>query len=176
MIMSLELDRVAERLNRKLASPDDSAEFIRLIQQERQLRDLERLLPAFYGEFGGVILRRIAELLPNDDPKLFVSLALWNHDNGFDDDAVRFLERARAIAPFDQEVMRCDLWLSVSNGEEDAPQKCHSLLQMYPDDQWAKQMCDLISKDKEPDSIESPRWNNPWEDLINGKRVVDTPP
>lgn len=170
--MSAELEQVAARLTRKEASTEDSAEFIRLVQQEQQLRVLERLLPTFYGEFGGVILRRIAELIPNDDPKLYLSLALWNHDNGYDDDALRFLEKAQASAPFDQETLRCDLWFSVANGEEDASQKCRALLQMYPDDRWAKEMCDLISKDSQPLSIESPPWNNPWEDLINGRRVI----
>jgi hypothetical protein len=143
-----------------------------LIQQEMRIELLQRLLPKFYAEFGGLILRRIAELLPVADPKLYISLALWNHDNGYDDEALQFLEKARAIAPFDHETLRCDLWLTVANGEEDAPQKCRTLLQMYPDDHWADELCQLVGRDPHPSSIESPLWENPWEHLINGQRVA----
>ena len=169
---SLELEQVVARLSNKQASAEDSAEFIRLVQQEERLSVLERLLPNFYGEFGGIILRRITEIIPSDDPKLYLSLALWNHDNGYDDEALHFFEKARSIAPFDHETLRCDLWLTVANGEEDAPEKCRTLLQMYPDDDWAQGICQLVAKDGHPSAIESPRWNNPWEDLINARRVL----
>jgi hypothetical protein len=169
MIVTSELEQLAERLVRSESSTEDTAEFIRLIQQESTMRVLERLLPRFYAEFGGVILTRIADLLPDVDPKLYLSLSLWNHDNGCDDEALRFLEKARSIAPFDQETLRCDLWLTIANGEEDALQKCRTLLQMYPDDNWAEEICQLIEKENPPSSIESPQWNNPWEDLINAR-------
>lgn len=171
--MISELEQLSERLLRPESSAEDTAEFIRLIQQESSVGVLERLLPKSYAEFGGLILTRIAELLPDQDPKLYLSLSLWNHDNGCDDEALRFLEKARSIAPFDQETLRCDLWFTIANGDEDAPQKCRTLLLMYPDDNWAEQICQLIAKDNHPRSIKSPQWNNPWEDRINNRRPLD---
>jgi hypothetical protein len=168
-----ELEQLSGRLLLSDPSAEETAEFIRLIQQESTVSVLERLLPKFYSEFGGLILTRIAELLPREDPQLYLSLALSNHRDGYDDEALRFLEKARSITPFDQETLRCDLWLTVANGHEDAAQKCRTLLQIYPDDNWAAEICQLIAKENHPSSIESPQWNNPWEDLINGRRPLD---
>lgn len=166
------LARIVRRFQSGTSSSTDAAELIRLVQEEKSVHALEHLLHGLYDDFGGIILDRIAELLPREDPDLCLSLALWNHRNGHDDEAFHFLEKARAIAPFDQETLRCDLWLSVTAGEEDASQKCSTLLQMYPDDNWAEEICRLIAKENPPRSIESPQWNNPWEDRINGRRPL----
>jgi hypothetical protein len=163
------LDPMVARLMSTETSVEDAAEFIRIVQGEQSVRALKNLLPALYADFGGVILGRIAELLPDEDFKLYLSLALWNHHNGYDNEAIQFLEKAQSIAPFDQETMRCDLWLSVANGEEEATEKCRILLQTYPSDQWARQLCQLVAGEGQPRSIESPHWDNPWEDLINGE-------
>jgi hypothetical protein len=166
------MDQIAMRLIKGKGSPEDAAEFIRLIQEERSTRALTKILPTLYADFGGVILTRIGELLPQEDPKLYLSLALWNFHNGYDEEASQFLEKARALVPFDQETLRFDLWLSVAAGEGEAAQKCRNLLQMYPNDEWGGQLCQLIAEEGQPRSIESPRWDNPWEELINGQRIA----
>lgn len=150
---------------------NDSANFIKSIQEEQSVPALKRLLPRFYSEFGGVILQRIAELLPQEDFKLYLSLALWNHFNGYNREAFEFLEKAQLIAPDDHETLRCDLWLRVTNGE-DAKELCETLLRFYPDDVWAQEICQLVQDAKHPNSLEGPRWNNPWEDLVNDERAA----
>ena len=101
------LTELANRLHQTSASTGDKAEFIRLVAELKDVDVLKNLLSVSYG-YAGTVLQPITELLP-DDPKAYLSLALWNYNNGLDDEALDLFEKARDLAPRDREILRADL-------------------------------------------------------------------
>jgi hypothetical protein len=116
--------------------------------------------------YAGIVLQRIAELLA-DDPKAYLSLALWKYNNGLDDEALDLFEKARALVPRGQDILRADVWFSFSRGVEVVLDKCRFLLHAFPDDPWASKICHQIKTHGKLGELESPDWNNPWLDLMN---------
>jgi len=159
------LKELAEKVHHDLATNEEIAEFIRLVGGEHSLETLKNLLPVNY-DYTGVVLERIINLLPND-PKAYLSLALWKYNNGLDNEALQLLEKAREIAPTDQDVLRADVWFSFTQPPDAIRQKCRTLLKAFPNDGWAKGVYNRLIHVDKLDSLESPDWNNRWNDLVN---------
>jgi len=159
------LTELANRLHQSSASTEDKAEFIRLVAELKDVDVLKNLLSVSYG-YAGTVLQPITELLP-DDPKAHLSLALWNYNNGLDDEALDLFEKARDLAPRDREILRADLWFSFSRGAKTMLDKCRLLLDAFPDDPWASKVYRQIKTHGKLTELESPDWNNPWLDLMN---------
>lgn len=159
------LPQLAAIIHGNQANEADIADYIRLVQQEENIEVLKDLLCVSY-DYAGVVMSRIVELLPND-AKAHVSLALWKYNNGFDDDAIELLNQARMLAPKDRDILRADLWCSFSQGPNTMRLKCQALLDTFPNDAWAREICEKIYSHQRITGLESPDWNNPWQDLIN---------
>jgi tetratricopeptide (TPR) repeat protein len=160
---------LVKQLGRKLregtGTIEEAAEFIQLLTGETDLEVLKSVLGLNY-DYTGVILERIVELIPNDF-KAWLSLALWKYNNGLNDEALEAFEKARELAPNDQDVLRAGVWFSFSRGTAALMQHCDRLLRRFPNDRWAKGLCRKIQEEGKLEDLESPNWDNPWQELVN---------
>jgi tetratricopeptide (TPR) repeat protein len=165
MSRSATLRELADRLHRNLTTPEEKAEFIRLVTEQQDVEVLKKLFSVNY-DYAGTVLQRITELVP-DDPKAYLGLALWKYNNGLDDEALDLFEKARKLTPRDRELLRADLWFSFSGGTEAILDKCRVLLDAFPDDRWGRNIYKQTRIHGKLSELESPDWHNPWLDLMN---------
>jgi tetratricopeptide (TPR) repeat protein len=159
------MELLAKKFATAPVDPIEMAEFMRLLQNERSLKRLKALLSLNYVDCTGPVLARIAEIIPGDS-KLYLSLALWNYHLGCDDQAFALLEKARKINHSDPDNFRADIWFSFSRGAEEIHKKCKQLLERFPNDAWAMDVCQTLEKNGKILTLRTPEWDNQWENLI----------
>lgn len=161
----MDLLHLAKKLRTESYDDNDMADFIRLVGGENDLNVLKSLLSARCVECNGPILERLLDLLPND-PKLYVSLAVWRYQHGLDEQAAALLDKAKSIAPSDHDVLRADVWFSYGDSASVLTKKCETLLQRYSTDKWAKRILDTLRRKGTLHELRGPEWDSPWERAI----------
>lgn len=131
------------------------------LSSEKSIASLKRKLASVKFENQLPILTQISGLLGHRNLALLLSLAVKNFHFGNEGEAYKFLGKAKEVDANDQNVMRVELFFSVAIGDGGGIGLCEKLLEIYPDDSWAMEMKEKLSKG-DVSSISLPAVSSEW--------------
>lgn len=109
--------------------------FMEALAQEKSVDEITKILRLDFERIAGPALSRLTDLLPLD-VDLLLSIALWKYHFGLDEDAHKYLDRAKDIAPFDLRVVQLEIFFSYGDDLGHILSLCQSALSLFPEDEW----------------------------------------
>jgi hypothetical protein len=154
----MSLVTIAKNYSENPSSIDAMTDFIDALAQEASIDAIRGTLSFDYEKITGLSLSRLIELLP-DNVDLLLSFALWKYQFGLDDDAHRYLEQAKCIAPFDQNVLQVEVFMNYDQPPDYILSLCESALFASPNNEWLINIKQTIEKTGQLTELSSPPLN-----------------
>jgi hypothetical protein len=164
--MNIDLQELARLFSLNPTASQSLKTFLDVLQKESSIEELSKLLSLDYEHVTGHVLSRIMQILPEEDPDLYLSLALWHYQFGDDDNAVQFVQRAKELRPSSLPVLQIEIYISYEQDPATLLRLCDVALQYHPGDPWIFEIKQKLEKDYEVTKMESPPLHSKWEKLI----------
>ena len=144
---------------------DAMTAFMEALAQEESVDEIKKILPLDFERIAGAAFSRLTDLLPLD-VDLLLSIALWQYHFGLDEDAHKYLERAKSIAPFDLRVVQVEIFFSYGNNPGYILSLCQSALSVFPEDEWICVIKRKIEQTGQLTELNGPPLNLRWQKLL----------
>jgi len=155
----------AKKYVEKPSDIDAMTAFMEELAQEKSVEEIKKILPLDFERVAGPALLRLADLLPFD-VELMLSIALWYYHFGLDDDAHKYLERAKAVAAVDLRVLQIEIFLSYGNDPDYILSLSQSALSLFPDDEWLLAIKQKIEQTGQLAELNGPPLSLSWQKLL----------
>lgn len=158
----MDLFSVAKKYAENPANIEAMTGFMEALGHEESVDQIRKILSLDFERITGPALSRLVDLLPSDID-LLLSIAFWRYHFGLDDDAHKYVERAKTIAPFDLRVLQTEIFLSYCNTPDYILSLCHSALTVFPDDEWLLTIKRKIEQTGQLTELKGPPLNLSWQ-------------
>lgn len=153
----------AKELERNPTDVDLFGNFLERLNRETSVEEISKVLPLDYERITGHALLRIAELLPQTDVDLCLCIALWYYNFGLDEDALKYLHRARDAQPLNLAVLQMEIYLNYGQGADEVLALCKNALNYHPEDRWLQSVKNGIEKTGKLDHMQGPPLRSKWQ-------------
>ena len=166
--MKEDLAKAAKEFSENPANVEALTNFLEQLAQENSVEKIAKLLSLDYERMTGHMFLRLVELIP-DDPHLFLSIALWYYHFGQDEEAHKYLEKAKQIEPFSLPVLQTEIYLNYGQENEVLLSLCQNALALHRDDQWLQSIKNTIEKPDKLEQMIGPPLKSKWQEFIASK-------
>ena len=166
--MKKDLAKAAKAFHEKPTDVDAMTAFLEQLAQENSVEDIAELLSLDYQRIAGYVFLRLLEIVPND-AELCLSVALWYYHFGLDEEAHKYLEKAKQIEPFRLPVLQTEIYLNYGQEGDVLSSLCQNALALHPEDQWLQSIKSTIEKSGRLEQMIGPPLKSKWQKLIASK-------
>jgi hypothetical protein len=165
------LQDIARRYVRCPSDIEALAVFIDTLSQEKSVEAIREILSLDHERIAGLALLRLGDLLPLD-VDLQLTTAYWYYNYGQDEDARKYLDRAKLIAGDALFVLQTEVYFSYGSPAYHILSLCEAALISYPDDRWLNEIRNSLEAHGRLTSMNGPPLVLNWQNaLVTDQRI-----
>jgi hypothetical protein len=165
--MTMHLLATAKKYAQLPSDVEAMTAFLEALYRERSVEEIKQILPLDYERITGHVLLKLVDLLPQD-VDLMLTIALWYFHFGQDEDAGRYLECAKRIAPYDRRVVLTEIYLNFGQPADEMLSLCRAALAIFSDDKWVTAIKEEIETKGQVTELRGPELGLEWQKLCVG--------
>ena len=164
-----DLYSVAKEFQSNPKSMDLCGRFLDRLNQETSVDEISNILSLDYERIAVHALLRIVELLKEEDIDLLLCIALWYYNHGMDQEAYKFMRRAKEAKPLCLPVLQTEIYLNYEHGADFVLAVCKDALIHHPDDRWLNEVKETIEQTGKLDRLDGPPLKSRWQSALIGR-------
>jgi len=166
--MTIRLLPAAKKYAQSSSKVEAMTVFLEALSQESSVDEIKQILALDLERITGHALLRLVDLLPQD-VDLLLTIVLWYFHFGQDEDAGRYLESAKRIAPYDRRVILTEIYINFGQPADEMLRLCRAALAILPGDKWVTAIKEELEIKGQVTELRGPNLDLEWQKLCAEK-------